>query len=283
LAKAKPSFIMRNLIFFAVAVSLAAGSCSSSKRGTASNQAGELSPKARIQRINDAKMVYTVAGETLDDLARLYNIDALKLLGFNDNQLKTGDIMPQGTRVFLEEKNKEWKGKEETTLVRGGQTMFDIAQEFGVQYALLLNRNKMAPGEEPDLNEKIWLKGRRSGNAVRIRPTTPIVDAVKEPVVTPPPPTPVPEPPVVTTPTRPEGNPTPPPPQPAPVLTPIPEPTTPPAGNAANSSGVHVVVKGDTMFSLAKRYNITVARLQQLNGMKDANIKIGQRLKVPAN
>ncbi len=272
---------MRNLIFFAVAIGLMASGCSSSKRGAASGQAGELSPKARIQRINDAKMVYTVAGETIDDLSRLYNIDALKLLGFNDNLLKSGDILSQGTRVFLEAKKVEWKGKEETTLVRGGQTMFDIAQEFGVQYAALLNRNKMASGEEPDLNEKIWLKGKRSGNAVRVRPIAPIVDAVKEPVVTPPSPAPVVEPPAPKPTPAPTPTPAPPTPRPAPVLTPIPEPAVPTVPTEGNTSGIHVVVKGDTMFSLAKRYNITVARLQQLNGMKDANIKLGQRLKVP--
>lgn len=45
-----------------------------------------------------------------------------------------------------------------------------------------------------------------------------------------------------------------------------------------SNSKTHEVVKGDTMYSLAKRYNISVQELQRLNGMKNFDLKLGQKL-----
>lgn len=42
----------------------------------------------------------------------------------------------------------------------------------------------------------------------------------------------------------------------------------------------HTVVKGDTLYSISKRYNITVKDLQKLNDLGDTNIGIGQVLKI---
>lgn len=45
-------------------------------------------------------------------------------------------------------------------------------------------------------------------------------------------------------------------------------------------SGVttHEVVKGDTMYSLSKRYNVSIQELQRLNGMHNNDLKLGQLL-----
>jgi flagellum-specific peptidoglycan hydrolase FlgJ len=51
----------------------------------------------------------------------------------------------------------------------------------------------------------------------------------------------------------------------------------------ASKQNTHEVVKGDTMYSLSKRYNISVQELQKLNGMKDYDLKLGQKLIVKSN
>ena len=42
----------------------------------------------------------------------------------------------------------------------------------------------------------------------------------------------------------------------------------------------HVVVKGDNLYSLSKKYNTTVEKLSKLNDIKFNNLKIGQKLKL---
>lgn len=52
---------------------------------------------------------------------------------------------------------------------------------------------------------------------------------------------------------------------------------------SVSNSNTHEVVKGDTMYSLSKRYNISVQELQRLNGMKNHDLKLGQRLIIKSN
>lgn len=46
------------------------------------------------------------------------------------------------------------------------------------------------------------------------------------------------------------------------------------------SSKIYKVVKGDTLYSISKRYNLTVQQLQKLNDLSNASISIGQELRV---
>lgn len=42
----------------------------------------------------------------------------------------------------------------------------------------------------------------------------------------------------------------------------------------------HIVQKGDTLYSISKKYNLTVKQLQELNALHDYTISIGQVLKI---
>lgn len=67
-------------------------------------------------------------------------------------------------------------------------------------------------------------------------------------------------------------------PQTTPGTTPVVTPPPPPPVVA--QPGYHIVVKGDTLFSLSRKYNITVAKLKALNGMTSDAIQIGQQVRV---
>ena len=47
---------------------------------------------------------------------------------------------------------------------------------------------------------------------------------------------------------------------------------------AKSSGNVHVVEKGETLYSISRRYNLTVDVLKRLNGLRDNIIAIGQKL-----
>ncbi|MBU3821782.1 glucosaminidase domain-containing protein [Flavobacteriaceae bacterium XHP0103] len=48
----------------------------------------------------------------------------------------------------------------------------------------------------------------------------------------------------------------------------------------ANENEVYVVVKGDTLYSISRKYNLTVKELQDMNGLNGTTISIGQALQV---
>lgn len=56
---------------------------------------------------------------------------------------------------------------------------------------------------------------------------------------------------------------------------------TPPAGaKPITADGTYTVVKGDTLYNIAKRFNLSVDELKMLNEMTTDGIKLGQVLKV---
>ena len=48
-------------------------------------------------------------------------------------------------------------------------------------------------------------------------------------------------------------------------------------------SGYYVVKKGDSLWSIAKKYGVTVAALKELNNLTSNSLSIGQTLKIPGN
>lgn len=61
---------------------------------------------------------------------------------------------------------------------------------------------------------------------------------------------------------------------------PDPEPPQPDPGPTQPASGTHMVAKGDTLYNISRRYNLTVDRLKALNGLTSNTIFIGQQLRV---
>jgi len=268
----------------------------------------------RVGRVNDVKVILSRENETLDDIARAYRIQADNVVNYNDRGYPPGVRLKPGTRIYIQNKKDKWRGRATEHFVREGQTMFDISQQYGIKIDKLRQRNGLQAGQEPAIGEKIRLKGSiKKGEAVRLRdtsldplkpdqqpvrptapgndkmttgdelpfeiggddpvpvqpqPTTPPVTPPVKPYTKPPSTTGTPYPPADPTPNQPydeygQNQP--------PVVNPTP-PQVP--------AGYHYVVKGDTLYNIARRYGTTVARIKQLNRMTDDSIKLGQTLKV---
>lgn len=53
-----------------------------------------------------------------------------------------------------------------------------------------------------------------------------------------------------------------------------------PDNSTKDQSVIHRVQAGDTLYSLSKKYNTTVEKIQQLNGLTSTNLSVGQELKI---
>ena len=49
----------------------------------------------------------------------------------------------------------------------------------------------------------------------------------------------------------------------------------------SNQDSTHKVVKGDTLYSISKRYNTTIALIQDINNLEGTELQIGQILQLP--
>lgn len=70
-------------------------------------------------------------------------------------------------------------------------------------------------------------------------------------------------------------------PKPQPIATKPKPPVVKPKPEPAPVVQTHTVKKGDTLYSLSRRYETTVSAIQKANGLRGTNIRIGQVLKLP--
>jgi LysM repeat protein len=230
-------------------------------------------------------------GDTYSRIAIENKMKVSELLVINDlssiKELHYGDV------VYLKPKKNE-NAKFQTHTVQTGESMRDIAQKYGIKLSVLLERNRLNPGEEPKKGEIITLNKYNSRD-VKIRnvqiggtrtvnmrvevgersQTDSIVEAKYNTEVT--------------SETKVDRS-----------LAKIPVPVTDEAytGNTVKKENqapyendyqideviggelYHYVVKGETIYSITKNYSISAEELKGWNKIKGNNIKIGQKLQV---
>jgi len=216
--------------------------------------------KRRKSVNNHVKMIKAAAGDTYMELSEILGIPMKRLLKYND--LKTGRSLQEGDYVYMQPKRKKYRYKKDFHMVKKDDTMYQLSQKYGIKLKHLYKRNRMEQGTEPAAGQRIYLR-KKAKNTPKLRPKG-------APITAPPRPTrPNPE---TKPPTNEETRPSPPPPV-RPEPAPSPSPST-------ETGKVHIVKTGDTLYGIARKYNITVEALKQLNGLTSNIIKIGQRLKV---
>jgi LysM repeat protein len=265
---------------------------------------------------NDIKAVIAGEDETPLELAARMKIPLRKVLKYNDIQLSDG-FYP-GQYVYLDRKKSKFNGEKAVHQVTQTDNIYLIGQQYGIRLDKLLKLNQLKKGEEPNINEKIYLKDKNPEKPfLRSGKFTPDIvpeinkEEVQLPVTITKPPTSVPM--ESTAETTINNN----------TYTPSSTPnityvypdsdydkteqavvngnlevpgrgtvtknetvkteytTTnkPPTPNRPVPPNVHVVQKGETLYSISKQHNITVQRLKDLNGLLENIIEIDQRLR----
>ncbi len=90
---------------------------------------------------NRAHYIVAKEGDTYEELGKLFEISAANLRKFNDvakgSQLVAGDI------VYIERKASEWMGEELLHKVAAGETLYQIAQLYGIRLKSLAKINSV--------------------------------------------------------------------------------------------------------------------------------------------
>jgi LysM repeat protein len=199
------------------------------------------------------------------DISQLYGIKLDKLL--TRNNLQPGQEPAVSEKIYLKSKRK----KGDVPRLRDVANDPQVPNQPGIQTS---TPSAPAPGTmTPDDGELLPEIGGEDPKPTQ--PTTPPVTPPTKPSSVP----------------KPSTSGTTYPPDPVPGGTWTPSTPQPPVVNSTPSDnptipttpvpdGYHQVVKGDTLYNISKRYNLTVTRLKQLNNMTGDEIQIGQRLRV---
>jgi len=97
-------------------------------------------------KLHPNRILYIVAkaGQNLQSLSKRTKVSVSDLVRFNE--LNYSSVLEEGQRIFLQQKRKY--GHKVEHLVKTGETMYTIAQEYGIQLEYLYKRNKITAGTE---------------------------------------------------------------------------------------------------------------------------------------
>lgn len=101
-----------------------------------------------------------------DQIAQTYHYPISAILDFND--LEKNTLIPAKTNIFLASKHEQSRKKTKYHIVADKQTMWEIAQLYGIKLAALYQINKMPETMQPEAGRKIYLRT----SPVRITPKT---------------------------------------------------------------------------------------------------------------
>lgn len=121
----------------------------------------EMRPSRERQiEVNDRAAVKVLQGQTMEQLAQKYDLTSKEILRYNENEMGLDDFLEEGTYVYLEKKRIWYKGSEKFHIVREGEDLHRISQMYGVRLATLERKNKIDADMIPLPGEKIILRGK---------------------------------------------------------------------------------------------------------------------------
>jgi LysM repeat protein len=119
---------------------------------------GNFVVPGRIQRLKENNRIqYIIVNETdtRESIENEFNLLKWELSRYNelDNDFR---IVP-GQILYLQPKREKAEPGKEVHITVNGDSMYSISQKYGIRLKKLYEMNRMNEGEQPDVDEKIWL------------------------------------------------------------------------------------------------------------------------------
>jgi LysM repeat protein len=108
----------------------------------------------KITVINSTKCVFVKKGTSLLVVANKHNISLSKLMDFND--MTEEGLLGKDQFIYLEKKSKT--GDKEYYIVEPGETLYDVAQNNGMQLKYLLEYNDLKTDSKVNVKTKLFLQ-----------------------------------------------------------------------------------------------------------------------------
>jgi len=100
------------------------------------------SKKRNRKKINGLSYVLASEGETIEMIAKKHTVNKHEIVIFNESKFYLDSPLKEGQIIFLESK-KRFNNDVEFHVVKDAESLFDIAQKYGIKSSSLASRNKI--------------------------------------------------------------------------------------------------------------------------------------------
>jgi LysM repeat protein len=128
--------------------------------------------KHEVSVVNNRKYIKANSDDTFESIAKEFDLQKWQIFKYNDLP-KTSAII-NGQVIFVEPKRNKAARGNEFYIVKEGETMYTIAQKFGVKLNKLYKYNRIEPGKIIEPGQQIWLRKKKplEKNMKKEEPTT---------------------------------------------------------------------------------------------------------------
>ena len=109
-----------------------------------------------IEKRNGAKSFFAKEGDTYEQIATEFSLKDWEIYKYND--VEKGAIPEVGSIVYIQSKRGSAPRGNDSHTIKQGETLWSVAQWYGVRLNALYRKNRMKPGEEPKPEQQISLR-----------------------------------------------------------------------------------------------------------------------------
>ena len=109
-----------------------------------------------VEKRNNAKSFFAKDGDTYEQIAAEFSLKEWEIYKYND--VEKGAIPEVGSIVFLQSKKGSAPRGNEFHIMKRGESLWSVAQWYGVRMSALYRLNRMSKGEEPKPGQQISLR-----------------------------------------------------------------------------------------------------------------------------
>jgi LysM repeat protein len=109
-----------------------------------------------IEKRNGAKAFIAKEGDTYEQIAIEFSLKDWEIYKYND--VEKGAVPETGSIVYIQGKRGSAPRGNDFHILKEGETLWSVAQWYGVRMDALYRKNRMNPGEEPKPGQQISLR-----------------------------------------------------------------------------------------------------------------------------
>jgi LysM repeat protein len=117
-----------------------------------------------VYQRNRIKYIIVKEGDTYEKLTKELELMPWQLAKYNE--IDRNKKLEVGQEIYIQPKRRMAERNHPLHVVEEGETMYKISQMYGIKLSSLYRRNRMAEGSEPEVGEKVFLRGRKSKDGI---------------------------------------------------------------------------------------------------------------------
>ena len=118
----------------------------------------------RGNMLNNNRIDYIIIedGDSFESLREKYDLLRFEILKYNE--LTADSVLRQGQILYLQPKRNNAAHGNYSHVIKEGECLYDISQQYGVKLKKLYQKNHWNPGFEPDIGDIVLLRKGKIGN-----------------------------------------------------------------------------------------------------------------------